>query len=96
MYEIKFSTAAEKYFKKLKEKPLLKAYKDAIIRISRDPYIGEKKHGDLNGVYGYDVHYSGVNYELAYLIYEQDDKKVVVLLAGTRENFYDQLKRYLK
>jgi len=78
MYEVKFSSAAEKYFKKLKEKPLFNEYKDAIIKISHDPYIGEKKRGDLNGIYGYDIKYTGVNYELAYMIYEQDDKKVVV------------------
>lgn len=36
------------------------------------------------------------NYEIAYLIYEEDGKLVVVILAGTRENFYQQLKRYIK
>lgn len=95
MYEIKFTSAAEKYFKKLKEKKLLEAYYKAIKTISQDPYVGEKKSGDLNDVYGFDVKYAGLNYEIAYLIYEQDNKQVVVLLAGTRENFYEQLKRYL-
>jgi len=36
------------------------------------------------------------NYELAYRIYEEDGQMVVVILAGTRENFYDELKRYMK
>ncbi|HHY31058.1 MAG TPA: type II toxin-antitoxin system RelE/ParE family toxin, partial [Syntrophaceticus sp.] len=31
-----------------------------------------------------------------YTISEVDGKKVIVLLAGTRENFYEQLKRYIK
>lgn len=35
-------------------------------------------------------------YEIAYTISEFNGKKVVVLLAGTRENFYDELKRYIK
>ncbi len=43
-----------------------------------------------------DVKYDGVNYEMAYRIYEIGDKKVVVILAGTRENFYDELKRIAK
>jgi len=45
---------------------------------------------------GYDVKYSGVNYELAYRIYEEENRFVVVILAGTRENFYEELKRLIK
>lgn len=95
MYEIRFTPAAEKYFKKLKELKLKDAYQKALQAISQDPYVGEKKRGDLNGVYGYDVRYAGVNYEIAYTIYEQNGQLIVVLLAGKRENFYEQLKRYL-
>jgi mRNA interferase RelE/StbE len=36
------------------------------------------------------------NYELAYTILEENDYTVVVILAGTRENFYEELKRYMK
>ena len=43
-----------------------------------------------------DVRYMGINYEIAYVIYEVKEKLIVVLLAGTRENFYDELKRYIK
>jgi mRNA interferase RelE/StbE len=96
MYEIIFSSAAERFFKKIKEKPLKEAYKNALLEISQNPYIGHAKSGDLAGIYGYDVKYQGVNYEIAYTIHETNGKKVVVLLAGTRENFYEQLKRYIK
>lgn len=96
MYEIKFTSQAARYFKKLKEKPLKDTYKAALQEISKNPYIGQLKRGDLSGIYGYDVRYQGANYEIAYSISEVNDKKVVVLLAGTRENFYDQLKRYIK
>lgn len=54
------------------------------------------KIGDLSGIRPYDVRYDGINYELAYRIYETDGKKVVVILAGTRENFYDEPKRIVK
>jgi len=96
MYEILFSSAAERFFKKIKEKPLKNAYKEALLEISKDPYIGQPKRGDLAGIYGYDVKYQGANYEIAYTIHETNGKKVVVLLAGTRENFYEQLKKYIK
>lgn len=57
---------------------------------------GELKKGDLAGIYGYDVFYNKTNYEISYKIYEEDGKIVVVILAGTRENFYEELKKYLK
>jgi len=34
--------------------------------------------------------------EIAYKIYEEKGRLVLVILAGTRENFYEELKRYLK
>ena len=60
-----------------------------------DHTVGEAKTGDLAGVFGYDIYYNKTNYEIAYRIYEEDGKLVVVILAGTRENFYEQLKRYV-
>jgi len=95
MYEIYYSKPAEKYFKKIKDKLLLAAYKNAIDKLKVNPYIGIKKVGDLRGIYGYDVKYAGINYELAYRIYEENMQLIVVILAGTRENFYEELKRLI-
>lgn len=96
MYEIQFSSQAARYFKKLKEEPLKDTYKTALLKLSENPYIGQPKRGDLAGIYGFDVNHKGVNYEIAYTISEINGKKIIVLLAGTRENFYEQLKRYIK
>jgi mRNA interferase RelE/StbE len=96
MYEIKYSKSAERYLKKIKDKHLLASFKEAVDKIKSDPYIGTQKVGDLRGIYGFDVKYAGTNYELAYRIYEENEKLVVVILAGTRENFYEELKRLVK
>ena len=96
MYQIKFTSAAERYFKKLKEKPLKEAFKRSIQELAENPYLGEVKQGDLHGIYGYDVKYKKNSYEIAYRIYEEEGKKIVIVLAGTRENFYEELKRYMK
>ncbi len=96
MYQLKFLPPAEKYLKKLREKGLRLAYKNALDKISADPYSGELKTGDLAGIYSVNVFYNRINYELAYYIYEEEDQIVVVILAGTRENFYNELKRYMK
>ena len=96
MYEVSYSKAAERYLKKIKDKQLLAAFKTAIDKLKFDPYIGNQKVGDLRGIYGYDVKYSGTSYELAYRVYEENRQLIIVLLAGTRENFYEELKRMIK
>ena len=95
MYEISYSQSAERYFKKIKDKNLLRAFKTAIDELKIDPYIGRQKLGDLSGFWRYDVKYAKVNYEIAYKIYEENGKFVVIILAGTRENFYKELKRLI-
>jgi len=96
MYELRYKPPAEKYMKKLKETGLITAFRDALVEISNDPYnAGDAKTGDLTGIYCRDVYYSKTNYEIAYQIFELDEQLVVIILAGTRENFYQELKRYM-
>jgi mRNA interferase RelE/StbE len=57
MYELRYFTIAEKYFRKLKEKGLKAAYQTALHTISEDPYQGSMKIGDLSGIYCMDVDY---------------------------------------
>lgn len=96
MYRLVILPPAARFLKKLKEKPLKAAFQKAIDEILANPYICEPKTGDLSGIYSYDIFYKKTNYELAYTILEENDETVVVILAGTRENFYDDLKRYMK
>lgn len=99
MAELRVLPPAKKFLKKIKDKRLKKLYKDAIDAILKNPTIGEDKHGDLEGIKGYDIYYNKINYELAYTVEYVERENgvfdvVVVILAGTRENFYDELKRY--
>jgi mRNA interferase RelE/StbE len=94
---VEYTSSARKYFKKLKDKKLIEAYKTAIMNIRNDPYIGNAKTGDLKGIYCIDVYFNNVNYELAYRIVQlTNGQVVVVIMAGTRENFYLELKRYME
>jgi mRNA-degrading endonuclease RelE of RelBE toxin-antitoxin system len=96
MLQVRFLPPAAKFIKKLKDKNLKDLYKKAIDEICEDYTAGEEKTGDLTGIYGYDIYYNKTNYELAYTVERVDEEVVVVIMAGTRENFYDQMKRYLK
>ncbi|HCI74527.1 MAG TPA: plasmid stabilization protein, partial [Lachnospiraceae bacterium] len=90
MTDVIFLPPAAKYLKKLKDKNLKQLYNDAIKEICKNPAIGEPKHGDLDGVLGYDIYYNRINYELAYTVEErinETTKKaetVVIIMAGTR------------
>ena len=96
MTEVRFLLPAAKFIKKLKDKKLKMLYQEAVDKIRRDHTVGEAKTGDLSGVYGYDIYYNRTNYELAYTVEYLEDKVIVVIMAGTRENFYDQLKQYMR
>lgn len=95
MTEVRFLPPAAKFIKKLKDKQLKGLYQQAVDKIREDHTIGEAKMGDLSGVYGYDIYYNKTNYELAYRVEYEEDKIIVVIMAGTRKNFYEALKRYL-
>lgn len=96
MTEVRFLPPAAKFLKKLKDKKLKLMYQEAVDKIRENHLIGEAKTGDLSGVYGYDIYYNKTNYELAYTVEYIDDKVIVVIMAGTRENFYEQLKQYMR
>ena len=96
MTEVRFLPPAAKFIKKLKDKKLKMLYQDAIDKIREDYTVGEVKTGDLSGIYGYDIYYNKTNYELAYTVEYLEDMVIVVIMAGTRENFYDQLKQYMR
>ena len=96
MHKLIILSAAAHFLKKIKEKLLKLAFQKTIDDIIQNPYRGEQKTGDLSGVYCCDFFYNKTNYEIAYAIIEENDKTVVIILAGTRENFYNELKRYMK
>lgn len=63
--------------------------------ICEDPSIGEQKVGDLRRVWVHKFSFLGQLYLLAYCIDEQN-LTVTLLALGGHENFYCDLKKYLK
>jgi len=61
----------------------------AVAAIVRDPTVGVGKRGDLVGVYVYKFKCNG---QLTLLAYEYDPVSRLLLLLGSHENFYRNLK----
>lgn len=66
------------------------AVDQAVADVVQDPAIGDAKKGDLAGVYVYK--FDCVN-QMFLLAYEFDPDTQTLLLVGTHENFYRNLKR---
>ncbi len=63
---------------------------DVVADIVKDPTLGDPKRGDLSGVF---VHKFKCNGQLTLLAYEYDPNMRLLLLLGSHENFYRDLKR---
>ena len=63
---------------------------DAVASIVLDPTIGQAKKGDLASVFVYKFKPNG---QLMLLAYEYDPATRLLLLLGSHENFYRDLKR---
>ena len=92
-YNINPSKRVIKYLRKLKNRQLKEKFTDVIYEtIANDPYVGNEKRGDLKSYYTYGFKYDRVDYRIAYTI-NDDNEIVIVVLTGSHEKFYEELKR---
>jgi len=66
---------------------------EQIRKILDNPFIGSEKKGDLRGVYVYKFKLEAVQYLIAYRFVGEDLELVMI---GAHENYYRDLKSYLK
>ncbi len=80
-----------------KVKKMTKAEKEALDRevrnIAGNPSIGEEKKGDLKGVF---VHKFKLKTNLYLLSYRKSGPDLELVMIGSHENYYRDLKSYLK
>ena len=80
-----------------KVKKMSKPEKDSLDReiksIADDPSVGEEKKGDLRGVFVHKFKLKTTQYLLAYRKVGED---LELLMIGPHENYYRDLKQYLK
>ncbi|HNZ10093.1 MAG: hypothetical protein BWX99_01910 [Deltaproteobacteria bacterium ADurb.Bin151] len=80
-----------------KVKKMTKAEKEAldleVKNIAENPSLGEEKKGDLKGVF---VHKFKLKTNLYFLAYRKTDNDLELVMIGSHENYYRDLKSYLK
>ena len=82
----------KKYAKKL-PRHLQQIILDAVEDILTDTEIGELKKGDLNG---FRIHKFMMGHQLILMAYKVESDSLVLYQAGPHQNFYKNLKSYLK
>jgi mRNA interferase RelE/StbE len=86
------SGSFEKKVKKM-SKPEKEALDREVTKIAENPVIGEEKKGDLRGVFVHKFKLKATQYLLAYRKIGSDLELVMI---GPHENYYRDLKQYLK
>ena len=74
----------------LQEKEILD---EEIKKIAGNPLVGEEKKGDLRGVYVLKFKIKSIQYLLSYKMIKSD---LELIMIGPHENYYRDLKGYLK
>jgi len=95
---VSYTPQAVRNFQNIKKK-LPQSLRDEIDRqvdlTCEDPRIGAQKAGDLKRVWVHKFSLLGQQYLLAYA-FDESTMTLTLLATGGHENFYRDLKRYLK
>lgn len=91
MYQIRLSKAGGRDIRKLSRQVQEELPKHFEI-LSADPRQGETLRGILQGLWKYEFSFGGSAYRIAYEILD-NKKTVLVIMVGSRENFYNRLRR---
>jgi len=87
-----YKSAFRKFVKK-QSRPFQLVIEDKTERILKDPEIGEIKRGDLTGFRVRKFTFHKQQYLIAY---KMQGKDIFFYMIDTHENFYRELKRYMK
>jgi mRNA-degrading endonuclease RelE of RelBE toxin-antitoxin system len=92
-YTVEMTRAAHRVYKKL-DPPVQRRVKAEMAKVVEAPTAAPQLRGLPLPVRSHHFSHQGVQWRIAYTV-NDDAAKVVVVLLGVRENFYDRLKRVL-
>lgn len=91
--QIRISNVSNKFLKKSHSNLKVTCYKE-IKKIALNPDLGVKKIGDLLGISVHTFKFENQSFLISYR--SSDDFNLTIEFIGTHENFYRDLKKYLK
>jgi mRNA-degrading endonuclease RelE of RelBE toxin-antitoxin system len=95
MYELKAIGAVQKDLNALNRGTVKEIRDIHFPRIKQDPRQADPLGYAFKGLYSYHFRHAGSAYRIIYEIYEEENL-VIVLLIGSRGNFYERLRRRLR
>lgn len=90
--EILYKPPFKKFVKK-QSRAFQLAVEDAVEVVINNPDIGEAKKGDLSGLKVHKFRFQRQEYLIAY---KTGSNNIAFYMIGTHENFYRELKQYLR
>jgi mRNA-degrading endonuclease RelE of RelBE toxin-antitoxin system len=94
MFELTVTSSAKRIIKKLprmvREKLILSSN-----ALTTNPFAGEKLSGSLHFLHSLHFSSGGVQYRAVYTVDEQE-RQVIIHYVGSRENFYEKVKRLFR
>jgi len=95
MFKVAITSSARKAAKKLPEEVRKEVVRFCEDYISKDPFDSEKLQKPLDECRSFHFKMGNVHYRIAYRTIE-DEKRIDIVLVGSRENFYKRLKQVLR
>jgi len=77
------------------DKPVISTVLELLKSLEENPFRGSRLSGDFSDLYKLEFRYQQIHYRIAYSI-NQQRVEIYILHVGTRENFYNELKRRIK
>jgi addiction module RelE/StbE family toxin len=91
MYEIQITNSVKRDISNLSKK-VQKEINTIFLELSNNPFLGESLKGEFSEYFSIHFKISKVEYRIIYKTYKKE-LVVLVVLIGSRENIYKQLKR---
>ncbi len=93
-YSLEVERAALKDMKSF-PRPLRELTLEQFDLLVKDPFLGQPLAGMLSHLRSHHFSYKGTQYRMAYML-QPEQKLILVIMVGPRENFYKLLRRRLR
>lgn len=94
MFEIVVTASAKRVIKKLPHTVRLELVESSAI-LQTNPFGGERLSGSLSFLFSLHFSCEGKQYRAVYTV-EENEKQVIIHFAGSRENFYEKVRRMFR